>query len=258
MSAAAVYTPPASQAARRLFLKERPRPRFLADWVNFLFLHFRVPARSLRELVPLPLDLRADHAYVSLVAFRMERMRLTAGGRFGRWALAPMATHNFLNVRTYVIHEGEPGILFLKEYIPNALSRVLGPLTYGLPYRLARVDYRTDCKHGRYQAAIRHWRHGQLTLEADWEPGATETLMPDHMGAFLLERYTAYTRRRDRTFRFRVWHPPWEVARASVTLGDDSLLRNTEPWYEAATLAGAHAGAGFRDVWMGDPVAADD
>ncbi len=78
--------------------------------------------------MPFPLDLHEGRAYVSLVAFTMRDMAPRRGGRWTSWMLRPIATHEFLNVRTYVrshVGEGpdvEEGIHFLHEWLPNRLA----------------------------------------------------------------------------------------------------------------------------------------
>jgi uncharacterized protein YqjF (DUF2071 family) len=59
----------------------------------------------------------------------MGRLRPRLGGRIGEWLLRPIARHELLNVRTYVQPMGEPGIYFLAEWIPNALSVQLARLS---------------------------------------------------------------------------------------------------------------------------------
>ncbi|TDJ54766.1 MAG: DUF2071 domain-containing protein, partial [Planctomycetota bacterium] len=51
------------------------KPFFIADWSRALFVHYAVDPAVLQPLVPLPLDLRDGHAYVSLVAFTMRGLR---------------------------------------------------------------------------------------------------------------------------------------------------------------------------------------
>src|SRR6185369_13119824 len=80
-------------------------------------------------------------AYVSLVAFTQSRLRPIWGGRLAEMLSAPLAQHEFLNVRTYVRHEDEQGIFFMTEWIPNRVAAFVGPRTYGLPYRLGRMTY---------------------------------------------------------------------------------------------------------------------
>src|SRR6266852_2534444 len=109
-------------------------PLLLSDWQRALFIHFEVEAGALQAEVPFRLDLREGKAYVSLVAFTMRRMRPRVGGPLAEWCFGPIATHELLNLRTYVRHRGEAGIYFIAEWIPNRLSVFLGPRTFGLPY----------------------------------------------------------------------------------------------------------------------------
>src|SRR5213079_2093177 len=88
------------------------------------------------------LDLLDGEAFVSLVAFTQRRLRPSLGGRIAAWLSSPLASHEFFNVRTYVRHRDDRGIFFLAEWIPNRLAVLIGPRTYGLPYRLGRLRYR--------------------------------------------------------------------------------------------------------------------
>jgi len=71
-----------------------------------MFLHFEVLTRELQAEVPFALDLYGGEAWVSLVAFTLRDMRFRFGGVLVRWLCRPIATHDFLNVRAYVRHEG--------------------------------------------------------------------------------------------------------------------------------------------------------
>ncbi len=66
----------------------------VGDWDRVLMVHF---AR----------DLWRGEACVSFAAFKMRGMRLRCCGRATLCLLAPIATHEFLNVRTYVQHGGQ-------------------------------------------------------------------------------------------------------------------------------------------------------
>ena len=70
---------------------------------------------------------------------------------------------------------------------------------------------------------------------------------------FLLERYTAFTKRGDTERLFRVWHQPWPQVPIDVTMLDESLLASTGPWFRHARRIGAHYSPGFETVWMGRP-----
>ena len=73
-------------AARRRLLSRRAEPLFFADWNRAVFVHYEVDPRALQRDVPFPLDLCKGRAYVSLVAFTMQGMRLRFGGRAGAFA----------------------------------------------------------------------------------------------------------------------------------------------------------------------------
>jgi uncharacterized protein YqjF (DUF2071 family) len=130
-----------NEAARSRILSRKGEPLFLADWDHVVFIHYEVAPEILQPEVPFQLDLCDGKAYLSLVAFTMRRMRPRFGGRFTEWLFGPIATHEFLNVRTYVRHNGEPGIYFLAEWLANLLSVPLGPPTFGLPYRFGKIKY---------------------------------------------------------------------------------------------------------------------
>ena len=129
-----------SRIARQRFLAREGKPLLVGDWTRALFLHYAVPAELLQPLVPFELDLWEGQAFVSAVAFSMERLRPGFGGALGRWLFKPIANHDFFNVLTYVRHHGHPGIFFISERLNNALCAVSGPLAYGLPYHFARIQ----------------------------------------------------------------------------------------------------------------------
>src|SRR5205085_3182898 len=108
----------------------------------------------LQRAVPFELDLIDGRACASLVAFRLRNMRPRFGGMLLAWLLRPIATHNFLNVRTYVRRHDEPGIYFLAEWLANQLSVRLGPTVFGLPYRYGRIDYRHQHETGSFSGRV--------------------------------------------------------------------------------------------------------
>ena len=219
---------------------------FTADWLDVIFVHFRIAPKKLAPLVPLPLDCLRGDAYVSLVAFTQSRLRPTVGGRLGELLAAPLAHHEFLNVRTYVRHGDARGIFFMTEWIPNRLAAFVGPRTYGLPYRLGRLTYR-GMRRDIAAAA------GRLTFEASPSHAAAAAAPADPLDDFLLERYTAFTHRSGVTRRFDVEHEPLPQRRTEVKLIETSLLAQSGPWLRDAELGGSHYSPGVRDVIIGRP-----
>lgn len=258
--------PPAPEAPAKLCRicdKSLPRglpigtePLFRTNWDEVLMVHYEVDPAALAPFVPFPLDLHEGRAFVSLVAFHMRRTRLTRGGFLGRWLGGLLADHGFLNVRTYVTVNGEPGIFFLTEHVDNLLSLKLGPALFGLPYRFARLDYRHDWRMGRIEGRVSDpsagtafsYRALVAADDADYRAPAAGSLTE-----WLMERYTAYTARRTKRRKFHVGHEPWPAAPAAIRIGDDSLLRDRWPWFAGARLVGADFSPGAKDVRMGKP-----
>jgi uncharacterized protein len=243
-----------SEAARRRLLSVKGEPLFLADWLRPVFVHYEVPVVKLQRDVPFELDLHEGRAYVSLVAFTMRGMRPFRGGRLAAWLFKPIATNDYLNVRTYVRHRGEPGIYFLTEWMNNRFSVRLGPWTFGLPYRFGELNYEHQCENGKLSGAVREQMRGPA-FEYKGEL-MQPTFAPCPAGSldeFLLERYTAYTSHKSTRRFFRIWHSPWAQQPIRIAVSSTSLLEKIWPWFSGATLAGAHYSPGARDVWMGRP-----
>jgi uncharacterized protein len=223
------------------------RPLFLADWRDALFIHFRVDPRRLQPMIPLPLELRDGHAYVSLVAFTQNRLRPSIGGTAVEFLSRPLAHHEFLNLRTYVDHAGEPGIYFISEWIPNPLAALLGPHLYGLPYKLADLAYHTAPGYTMRQVKA----GGHFSCVANWNQ--TEVAAPSHIGSeseFLVERYTAFTARHRKIRRFEIEHIPWPIVETQVSIIRRDLLGNIP----IAEPCSAQYSAGLRDVRISLPM----
>jgi hypothetical protein len=240
--------------ARERLLSGRGEPFLHAAWERALMVHYAVDPEVLQPLVPYALDLRDGQAWVSLVAFTMRGMAPRRGGRWTAWLLQPIATHEFLNVRTYVTDGSEPGIFFLQEWLPNRLAVALGRPAFGLPYCLGDLSYNHRHETGTlFGSVVDAAGAGQFSYTAS-VTGGFFACVRGSLTEFLMERYSAFTCWQGWRRRFRIWHPPWPQTTAEVQVTDDSLLRKHCPWYSAASPAGAHYSPGFPEVWMGRPV----
>jgi len=216
---------------------------FLHDWRDVTMIHFEIEPERLQLMVPFDLHTFRGRAYVTLVFFRLERMRTPTCQWLSRQVLRPISDHWFLNVRTYVKHHGEQGIYFLTEWLENRLAVLLGPVTYGLPYRLARFnDSSVTTPFGR------------LTYRAKTSTHAYAPSQPGSLDEFLLERYSAFTQLRGRPHVFRIRHEPWPQRRVEVELNSTELLKNTEPWFKHAKLSCAHKSPGLTGVELSRPL----
>lgn len=245
-----------SDAGLRRLHEHRGEPLFVADWRHAVFLHFTVDPAQLQSTVPFPLDLKNGRAWISLVAFTMVGMRPSFGGRLGKAVLRPIATHPFLNVRTYIRRADEPGIHFLAEWLPNKLASLLGPACFGLPYRRGRLEYHHTGKliNGEVvNTGGLRLRYREISEQrkqfAECERGSLDE--------FLMERYTAYVAwRGGRLGFFRVWHHPWKQTRVELVMDTSTLLEavpGAPAWLASATFQFANYTPGVTDVAMGRP-----
>ncbi|HTV47302.1 MAG TPA: DUF2071 domain-containing protein [Phycisphaerae bacterium] len=247
-----------SVAARRRMLSRRWEPLFIAGWLRVLMMHFEVDVDALQRDVPFQLDLYQGRAFLTLVAFTMRGMRPRWGGKPAAWLFRPLATHHFLNVRTYVRQGGEPGIHFLTEWVSSRLAVKLGPTAFGLPYRHGQIDYNHNWPSGVVSGQVTDINsdkklayHAELTESADFH--AFQPCPTDSLDEWLMERYTAFNSAGGRKRFFRVWHPPWPQQTVNATVLDNSLLTHNWSWFGEAKLVRANFSPGFDEVWMGRP-----
>src|SRR4051795_4757016 len=128
------------------------------SWIDLLFAHWPVDAEQLRAIVPasIPIDTFDGTAWLGITPFELTGLRprgLPALSRFPE-----------LNVRTYTMLGGKPGIWFF-SLDAGSLAAVWGArLTYRLPYFKARMGI---AREGRIR--YRSVRAG-ARLEAAYEP----------------------------------------------------------------------------------------
>lgn len=230
-------------------------PLFIADWRHVMMIHFAVDAGALQRDVPFALDLRHGQAFVTLVAFSMADMRPVIGGKLAAWLFQPIATHDFLNVRTYVRVGNEAGIHFLAEWVSNRLALLLGPRTFALPYRHGRITYQNDHAKGPVHGSVQDEQTG-AGFEYHATPAADNSFTPCEPGSlheWLMERYTAFNCVGRRKRFFRVWHEPWSQCTCEVRITSESLLRSNWSWLATAHQVGANLSPDVHGVWLGRP-----
>lgn len=174
-------------------------------------MHWRVPIEAVRPLVPAALELDAwDGAmWIGAVPFRMEQIR--------PWWLPRAAALDFLelNLRTYVIHRGRPGVWFFSLEASSWLAVRAARAGFSLPYHHARMHVETRGADVRYASVRRD--ASRARFEIDYEIGAP--LGPSEPGTlehFLLERYLLFASRRGRILEAQVHHAPYPARAARV------------------------------------------
>jgi len=194
-------------------------------WHELLFAHWPVEAGALRPLVPdgLELDVREGQAWLGVIPFRMTGVRLR-----GTPATPGLSAFPELNVRTYVVRKGKPGVWFFSLDAGNAVAVAAARAWFHLPYFRARmrsgrngewIEYRSIRAHSGAPAAELAVRYRGCGVEQIPEPGS--------LAHWLTERYCLYADAgRGRLLCGEIHHAPWR-------------LRSAEAVFERNTMAAA-------------------
>jgi uncharacterized protein YqjF (DUF2071 family) len=182
---------------------------WLQHWDDVVFLHFPLPERQLRPLVPsgVAIDTYGGSAWLSYIFFRLNLRPAWLPNIPGFSSLYE------LNVRTYVRHRDQPGIYFLRMYADNPLK-----------YEVALIRYERRSDGSRRIACQPRSLPSSIELEfriADLPPIPVAANSLDH---WLLERYRAFVPRPDQSLlTATVEHPPWQAAPVELIRYDDDL-----------------------------------
>ncbi len=231
------------------------QPLFRANWERLFLFNYTIRKEVVQKHVPFEVETFAGHAYVSLVAFSVTKMRLVDLPNWQRILVAPLGEHEFLNVRTYVNREGEEGIYFLAEFVNRLCSVPLGRISYGLPYQYAEIRYRETGAPKLASGAIRQRGTGE-EFKYETKPfdcNDCRHCEPGSEAEFLMERYVAFTRWGGLKRMFKIHHAPWQYCPIEIENWDDRLIKKRIPWLEDARLVSAYYSPGAFDVGIGWP-----
>ncbi|MFL5624434.1 MAG: YqjF family protein [Ktedonobacteraceae bacterium] len=203
-------------------------------WNTLLFAHWPLAPEILRPLVPsvLPLDTFDRQCWVGLTPFYMTHVRPRGFPPIPRLSQFPE-----MNVRTYVVVHGIPGVYFFSLDAGNPLAVALARALFHLPYYHAGMS----CKRAGEIIHYRSWRAQLCARPAEFV--ARYRPLPPVFSAqrgsleyWLVERYCLYTTLRDRVYRAHIHHRPWplqaaelELERNTMALASDIHLPATRP-----------------------------
>jgi uncharacterized protein YqjF (DUF2071 family) len=194
------------------------------QWRDLLFLHWEYSVAAIQATLPdgLFVDTFGGKAYLGIVPFFMRNIR-------PRLLPAVPGISNFmeLNLRTYV-HDraGVPGVWFYSLDANQWLAVKIARRFFHLPYQHAEMkSNRTPEGRIRYESL----RTGDQSSEArcvfDYAPAADlPPSAPDSLEFFLVERYRLYSSSPDGLRRGAVFHEPYPLCCAEVTVWDEQLL----------------------------------
>jgi uncharacterized protein YqjF (DUF2071 family) len=182
-------------------------------WNDLLFAHWPIARDRLRERLPsfLEIDLFDDEAWLSVTPFKLSDFSPR-----GIPAMPLISSFDEINVRTYVVYEGIPGIYFFSLDANSALAVGGASTLFHLPYFLA--DIHMECDRGRFSFRSRR-RHG-AEAEFDAHYSGEGSLFEPVRGTldyFLTERYCLYTHdSAGNAYRVEIHHAPWQLQNASA------------------------------------------
>lgn len=194
------------------------------SWRDLLFIHWPVPPSAIRPRVPrqLEIDVREGSAWLGVVPFRMTGVRL-------RWTppLPRISAFPELNVRTYVIAEGKPGIWFFSLDAASAAAVAAARRAFHLPYFRARMSCVGKDGSVRYRSERTHRGAPEARFAARYRPvGDARSARPGSLEHFLTERYCLYAQAPDgRVLRGDVHHPPWSLQPGDAEIEENTMAR---------------------------------
>ncbi|MBT8166081.1 MAG: DUF2071 domain-containing protein [Acidimicrobiia bacterium] len=197
------------------------RPVMLQGWRDLAYAHWPYDPAVVQRNLPagLEVDTFDGRAWVGLVAFRMERIRLP-----GTPSVPYLGTFPETNVRTYVRGpDGTPGVWFDSLDVTRLLPVLVARASYRLPYMWSKMSIQRRSAEIEYTAR-RRWpgRRGSSSVLVV-EPG-DRIDRPDPLEQFLTARWGLFTELRSRLAYAPVDHPAWPLYRAGVVRLEDELV----------------------------------
>jgi uncharacterized protein len=179
--------------------------QYYQEWNNALFFHWAIPFDILRNYVPekLELDTFNGQAYVSLVAFTMQKIRPR-----NLPSIACISDFNEINLRTYINNNHKKGVYFLNIEAEKSLSAFIAKQVSGLPYEKSTIK-RTATKYNSSNLKKGFFLDTEFEIKEELQ-NKTE------LDKWLTERYCLYLAKDDKIYRYDIHHQEWELKDAEI------------------------------------------
>jgi uncharacterized protein len=193
------------------------------NWNDLLFMHWPVPVRLLRPLVPpdLEIDTFASEGWIGITPFRMTNVhpRLVP-------ALPRISEFPELNVRTYVHKDGRPGVWFFSLDAGNPLAVRAARWGFHLPYFDAHMQMNKANGTVEYLSVRKDRRGAPAELKARYRPeGPVFSSAPGSVEHWLTERYCLYAARGGTIYRGEIHHAKWPLQTASAEVDVNTMAQ---------------------------------
>lgn len=188
------------------------------EWRDLAYVHWRYEPEVVQALLPpaLTVDTFDGSAWVGLIPFSMRDIGLPHGPAMPYFGSFPE-----INVRTYVIRNGRPGVWFFSLDVNRFLPAVVARLTYRLPYCWGRASHVVS--DGVWTTHVkRRWPQAAPDTTIEIRPG--DPIEPDDLDHFLTARWGLYSATRRGVRYAPVDHEPWPLRSAMVVRADTGLI----------------------------------
>jgi uncharacterized protein YqjF (DUF2071 family) len=185
-------------------------PFLTARWTDLVIASYAVDRAILEPHLPpgCEPDLWRGSAYVSLVCFDFRSTRV------GGFEWPGFVDFPEINLRAYVRHRKDRGVVFLRELVPQYVVAWCARFLYREPYFRASISNEIDKSDERVRISHRfRFRGADNRVVAECDPalelaaeGSPEHFFKEHDRGFGVDR-------RGRRIEYRVYHPEWRTRR---------------------------------------------
>jgi len=198
------------------------RPVMTQGWQRLASVHWPFDPELVQRLVPEPfrIDTFDGAAWVGLIPFWMERIRIMGLPPLGRFSSFPET-----NIRTYIVGpDGRRGVWFMSLDITRLAPTLVARTTYNLPYCWGAMSIEHDSERIEYRSS-RRWPDRTAFSRLALKIG--DRITPDDISDlehFVTARWALGSTWASRPIWAEVDHEPWPLHRAIVSDLDESLV----------------------------------
>ena len=194
-------------------------------WTDLLFAHWPVAPAVMHAHLPagLALDTFEGQAWLGIVPFRMSGIRPRALPE-----VSALSRTDEINLRTYAVAEGKPGVYFFSLDAGSPLAVLLARRFFHLPYFNAEFSIGYDGDTVDYTSRRRHSSGAPPgEFAAAYRPsGPIFEAALGSLERWLTERYCLYaTDRRGRLYRGDIHHGIWPLQPAEAEIRQNTLAQ---------------------------------
>jgi uncharacterized protein YqjF (DUF2071 family) len=192
-------------------------------WTDLLFAHWSLAPSELEAVVPPQLALHTfdGRAWVGVTPFGVRNLRLRL-----TFPVPCLSAFPEINVRTYVMVDGKPGIFFFSLDAASRLAVAAARHAYRLPYFRARMTLEQDADAVAYSSErIDEDRPASAEFRGCYRPvGPACRPRRGTLEHWLTERYCLYTLDDAlRVQRGEIHHAPWPLQRAEADIETNTM-----------------------------------